>query len=406
MQAKANTNTRFPLGPLLFGPSLLFLSSSSIVIVNSHALSLHEIDVRQLLILMKLGQIAGLVIFFRDAMVYFKCVAEGVVLNKVLGSRLSPMLQGCCSIMGLYALPITTKQREELIRVVTSWCYHKNIVDLRGECNALLEPGGYVKYFQNDILYNTSKLTLDHGQTTTIVTSEFSTASSSSTTTCSIDSSPTISEDASVEIMRTCVPSVSLLQDQDQQSDRKLTYSNEHHNVALSSQEHLWDDDLEWARKECFDIGNDIWNNWCKNWLEDKLPSETTLKTVGIMSSFALIFQLKYSKSARRIATNTIQAGALFTLIGGSVCGTTLAHLRQACSRSNSHNTESVAYENYKWITFIRSHISNSFTLRLSDKCQRKRVRDVFTMMFTFYLIKNRATLKRAIFGNRNRRHR
>ena len=361
---------------LLFGPSILLLSSTSILIVYNNASSLHVIDLRQLLLLLRLSQAAGVIICIRDTIVYLKFKAESLVLNDVLSSYLSPVLQGCYSIMGLYAIPITCEQRKDLIRGVTEYCSRGNAVDFSAECGALLEPGGYMKYLCGDKPQSREAVTKSYDGVDGH-TEQSSTASLSDS--CSTNSK------IEIEVVS---PSV----EKEKQSPLKTPYE------ALSE---LGTGDF--VKDDFFSIKETI-GDVCKEWLQEKLPSEKTLKTIRILSSIALAFQIKRSKSARRIATNTIQATLFFSLVGSILGGQVLSYVRQA-SRGNS------TYERKRTVTSI----FNVDVLRLVEAGMSqfdsissfttlgnhsRKVKNICMMMFAFYVLKHKSIIKRMIFGN------
>ena len=138
---------------IILGPSLIFISSISrgsliytTSLLSDFDLNLSEIDTKQLLILTRLGQIVGFFVLCRDVYVLVRHAADKIVLNDILSSYLAPIIQGTSLIYCLYALPVTNEQRRQIVERLTNESDSIFGIDFSAERDALLMPGGFVRY--------------------------------------------------------------------------------------------------------------------------------------------------------------------------------------------------------------------------------------------------------------------
>lgn len=368
IQKKSNSSGFQPaqfLGPAIFVASSVAVTAvlyrypdetDGVGLMNEHAQRL----ISEGIYVLRFGQILGLVIAVHDLYVMARYVADGIVLNDFLSDYISPSLQGCCSLFGLYASPLSKDQRRMIIEEA---CKFSDGV-LVQERNALLEPGGYANYV----------FTLGYGIN-------------------GVEKDEIVTPD-------------SVKDDKGTLHDLKTTDSG--NVLPLKNTNDPVEDNSQVRKKEVFESFVDILSNihsydWSYENIirqvqisaQSYLPSQTEISALGTISAITLILYLKKSKDARQMASAIVRFCFLFSLAGNITGSFVLSSL---IGRTSVKVHPQNALNSATNVFFQRLKLNNLFSI--SKK--KLRSKNKFLIMFaTFFLIRNRTAIKTFIFGGR-----
>jgi len=367
VQKKSNSSG---FQPALLGPAIFVASSVAVIAVlyrypdetdgvglmNEHAQRLISEGIHVL----RFGKILGLVIAVHDLYVMARYVADGIVLNDFLSDYISPSLQGCCSLFGLYASPLSKDHRR---MVIEEACKFSDGA-LVQERNALLEPGGYANYV----------FTLGYGNN-------------------GVEKDETVMQELAKN-------------DEGILHDLKSTDSG--NVLPLKNTNEPVDDNNQGRKKEVFESFVDILSNihsydWnyeniirqVKISAQSYFPSQTEISALGTISAITLILYLRKSKDARQMARAIVRFFILFSLAGNITGSFVLSSL---IGKTSVEVHPQNALNSATNVFFRRLKLNNL----LSNSKKNLRSKNRFLIMFaTFFLIKNRTAIKTLIFGGR-----